>query len=155
MSYTLSIATAETRDLVVDALRAAADQRTRVARGAARNVSVAKAAGKDVRSQAVKVTALLAEAGDLAELAEELAATTDLVIVATAPAVTKTDQAIAVAGEVLGVTMDPTDDDGTSAAAQAIADLAGLTPSDPDAVEDPVTGALPEDAPTEPVEVLA
>jgi len=161
MSYTLSIATRETRDLVVESLRAAADQRTRVARGAARQVAAAKAGGTDVRSRSVKVTALLAEAGDLAELADQLEAAEDLVIVstttATAPVTTVAIGRQTAVTKLPGAPEAPagTVDDGTSPAAQALAELAGLTPADPDAVEDPVTGALPEDEPAQPEEVLA
>lgn len=159
MTYTLRIATAETRDLVVAALRTGADQRTRVAKGAARQVAEAKRGGADVRSRAVKVTALLAEADELTTLAAELETAEDLVIVGGIPV--NLDDAVAPgvvevrddAGAVLATVTLP-GDDGTSAAAQAIADLAGLTPHDPDAVEDPLTGALPEDAPITPEEVL-
>lgn len=160
MTYTLSIATEETRDLVVDALRAAADQRTRVARGAARQVAAAKAGGTDVRSRSVKVTALLAEAGDLAELAEELAAATEVAVITVAadgalefpPAKSTPLDALEAMAAAAVATVGT--DDGTSLAAQAIADLAGLTPHDPDAPEDPLTGATPEDEPTAVEEVL-
>lgn len=176
MTYTLRIATQETRDLVVAALRTGADQRTRVAKGAARQVAEAKRGGADVRSRAVKVTALLAEADELTTLAAELEQATDVPVL-TYPGgpitVTRTelgivggtpvnlDETVAPgvvelrddAGTVLAAVAIP-GDDGTSPAAQAIAELAGLTPSDPDAVEDPLTGALPEDAPTTVEEVL-
>lgn len=82
MSYTLRLLTEEARDLVVEALRAESDKRTRVARGAAQHVAADKAAGvKDVRSGAVRVAMLLAEAGTLADLADELAATEDVPVV--------------------------------------------------------------------------
>lgn len=161
MTYVLRLATEETRDLVVTSLRAAADQRTRVARGAAGQVAEERRAGRDVRTKAVKVTALLAEADTLAKVADELA---------TAEAVHVVERAITPPGAFPGDPAvdltrleDPTPldvaatslgDDGTSAAAQRIAALAGLTPADPDAVEDPLTGALPEDTPTTAEEVL-
>lgn len=145
MSYTLTIATREDRDLIVAALRQASNQRTRVARQASGKVAADKRAGKDVRSASVKVTALLAEADVLEGLADELAATRDVPVVTATPVpATLTDDAVATS---LG-------DDGTSVAAQAIAELAGLTPADPDAVEDPLTGALPEDAAPAPEEIL-
>lgn len=150
MPYVVQLATRETRDLVVGCLRTAADQRARVARKASSEVAAEKRAGKDVRSSAVKVTALLAEADELAKLADELAAAEDLPIVtSTRPPVVEA----ATGAPVLAVVGDPGDDDGTSPEAQAVAELAGLTPADPDAVEDPETGALPEDEPTEPEDV--
>jgi hypothetical protein len=162
VTYTVTIATEATRDLVVEALRAAAEQRTRVARGAARTVAATKAADPraDVRSRSVKVTALLAEAGDLDALATEVAALESLVVMhVDAHGRIEVEGSLRDVVEVTegGVTTTvpaPDVDDGTSEEAQALAELAGLKPSDPDAVEDPVTGALPEDEPTEPVEVL-
>lgn len=147
MPYVVQLATKETRDLVVGCLRAAADQRARVARKASAEVAVEKRAGKDVRSSAVKVTTLLAEADDLANLADQLAAAPELPIVTStrAPVV----DAATGAPAALAVVGAPEDDDGTSPEAQALAELAGLTPADPDAVEDPLTGALPEDEPTD------
>lgn len=147
MPYLVQLASPETRDLVVACLRAAADQRARVARKASAEVALEKRAGKDVRSSAVKVTTLLAEADDLANLADQLAAAEELPIVTTSDRPSIVDAATGVA---LTVVPAPGDDgDGTSPEAQAIAELAGLTPADPDAVEDPVTGALPEDEPTD------
>jgi hypothetical protein len=141
MPYVVTLATQETRDLVVGCLRAAADQRARVARKASSEVAIEKRAGKDVRSSAVKVTTLLAEADDLANLADQLAAAPELPIVSVVRP-TVIDAATG-APAVVGAG----EDDGTSPAAQAAAELAGLTPADPDAVEDPLTGALPEDEP--------
>lgn len=145
MPYVVQLATQETRDLVVACLRTAADQRARVARKASAEVAAEKRAGKDVRSSAVKVTTLLAEADDLSNLADQLAAAQDL------PVVTSVRPPVVDAGtgapEALTVVGAPSDDDGTSPEAQAVAELAGLTPADPDAVEDPLTGALPEDEP--------
>lgn len=149
MSYTVTIATTATRDLVVEALRSAADQRTRVARQAARTVADAKAAGTDVRSRSVKVTGILAEAGELAALADEVEALPDLVIVSTTPAVVEVTE-----GGITTTVAAPAVDDGTSPAAQALAELAGLQPYDPDAPEDPLSGATPEDEPTDVAEVL-
>lgn len=159
MTYLLSIATPEGRDLVVTALRQASDQRTRVARGAARKVAEAKAAKRDVRSQAVKVTDLLAEADVLAELATELERTEELVILHTSgPGVTAIPipepPTRGAAGALpLDDEEDP-EDDGLSAAAHRAAELAGLedTVIDPD---DPTldTGATAEDDEDEPAEV--
>lgn len=84
MTYTLAIATEATRDLVVEALKTAAEQRSRVARGASSKVAEAKAAGKDVRSQAVKVIGVLAEADELYQLAARLEAAEDLLVIAQA-----------------------------------------------------------------------
>lgn len=206
MPYTISLATDATRTLVADALDAAGDQRTRVALKAARQVAEDKARSKDVRSQAVKVTALLAEADELKTIAAELRAATEVAVLAvdqrgriTATgggagslparpegggggsgvdalgrdgAVTLTEEAVAqleasttprvaaLADLIVSVkgaeNTPPGDvdnppavvDDGTSPEAQHLADLAGLTPANPDAVEDPLTGALPEDEPT-------
>lgn len=86
MTYVLRIATDETRDLVVEALRAEADKRTRVASAASLTVARDKATGKDVRSASVKVTALLAEAANLDALATELANTEALPVVTTSAA---------------------------------------------------------------------
>lgn len=148
MSYTLQIATTEARDLVVASLRASADQRTRVARRASAEVMADKGSGKDPRSGAVKVTALLNEANTLTDLADELAAATDLVLLTTGtglPFVPPGTEA-----NLVGLTGD----DGTSPAAQALAELAGLTtPLDPAAVEDPETHELPEDRAATPVDV--
>lgn len=160
MPYTLRLATPATRDLVVEALKGAADQRTRVALGAARKVAEAKAAGSDVRSRAVKVTALLAEAGDLSALATELANAPEVPIVATypTPVVITREQA----GEALDVAPaeEPDEEEGTglSARAEALAALAGLTDAivDPDA-PDVDTHAIAEDEPADDdvAEVLA
>lgn len=150
MTYVLRLADDDTRALVVASLRAAADQRTRVARGAAGKVAEDKRAGRDVRAQAVKVTVLLAEADTLARVADQLAAAEDLPIVEH----TVTDTLEALAGVPDALAALEAGDDGTSAAAQHLAALAGLTPADPDAVEDPETGALPEDNPTTVEEVL-
>lgn len=145
MPYVVQLATQETRDLVVGCLRAASDQRARVARKASSEVAAEKRAGKDVRSSAVKVTALLAEADELAQLADQIANAPEL------PVITQTRPPIvdAATGAALPTVVGATGDDGTSPEAQALAELAGLTPADPDAVEDPVTGALPEDEPTD------
>lgn len=146
MPYLVQLASRETRDLVVGCLRAAADQRARVARKASSEVAIDKRAGKDVRSSAVKVTTLLAEADDLANLADQLAAAEELPIVS----VVRPGVVDAATGSPVTVVPAAGDDgDGTSPEAQAIAELAGLTPADPDAVEDPLTGALPEDEPTD------
>lgn len=148
MPYVVHIATKETRDLVVGALRAASDQRARVARKASSEVAADKRAGKDVRSSAVKVTTLLAEADELAQLADQIATAEQLPIVTTQ---TRAPIVDAATGATLPVVVGATGetDDGTSPEAQALAELAGLTPADPDAVEDPLTGALPEDEPTD------
>lgn len=146
MPYRLTIATPEGRDLVVGALRAAADQRTRVARQAAGAVAATKAAGRDVRSSAVKVVALLAEADVLDNLAGELEQLDEVAIVSATEDVPIPD-----------ATIEPADDeadDGLSVEAQAAAEAAGLKPYDPDEPEDPLTGATSEDDPTEPEEVL-
>lgn len=153
MSYTLTIATDADRTLVVEAIRAAAEQRTRVARGAAGNVQLAKAAGQDVRAKAVRVTLLLAEADRLSKLATELEdAPLITVVTPTSNTAASNDSGTTVAvteGGMTTVVAAPAVDDGTSSAAQALAELAGLRAADPDAVEDPLTGAVPEDEPLE------
>lgn len=156
MPYTLSIATPEARDLVVAALREAADKRSRVARTAGRGLAIEKRGGKDVRSGAVRVAMILGEAGDLEALAEELASAANLPILerltnATIAIPDPADEADPLTPADLGQLAG---DDGTSLEAQALAALAGLSPSDPDAVEDPLTNALPEDEPTKPEEIL-
>lgn len=148
MTYRLTILTDYDRDLVVESLRSSADQRVRVARKASTSVADDKRAGKDVRSAAVKLTALLAEADVLEGLATELAAAPEVNLLADVPLVVA-GAAIA-AGErleVQGIPIDPADivDDGTSKAAQELAALAGLEAAI--IVEDPLTGALPEDEP--------
>lgn len=173
MPYVLTIATPEGRDLVVAALRAEADKRTRVARGAAQHVAADKlAGGRDVRSSAVRVAMLLAEAGQLADLADELAAATELAVLSVAA-----DGALRTAGipepkagDATAVVVDPlrpgltaqdlaaaagVPDDGLSDAAHRAAELAGLEDAyvDPDG-EDVETGATAEDDPDEVEEVL-
>jgi len=81
MSYTLRILTEDSRDLVVEALRAEAAKRTRVAQGAALALAEDRAARKDVRAASVRITDLLAEAGRLDQLADELAAAEDVPVV--------------------------------------------------------------------------
>lgn len=157
-TYSLRLATEATRDLVVDALRAEADKRTRVAQGAAQHVASDRRSGKDVRSASVRVTALLAEAGELADLADELAAH-----VGTLPVISPDPPALMTAEELatnLGVPLaevlpDPDSDDGLSEAAHRAAELAGLEDAfvDPDG-EDVETGATAEDEPDVAVEVL-
>ena len=169
MPYVLRLATPDTRDLVVEALRSAASQRTRVATRAAREVAKAKADRRDVRSQAVKVTALLAEAAELGELADELADATEVAVMSvdqagkittapipdpTAPARTPREVAeAALEGRDAEEDTPPEDgaeeDDGTSLEAQRLAQLAGLTDAvvDPDA-PDVDTGSIREDEPT-------
>lgn len=146
MPYTLTLATPDTRDLVVTALRTAADQRTRVARGAARKVAEAKAARRDVRSQAVKVTDLLAEADVLAELAADLEQQPALPLVVADTTASGEDPAPASAEDPAG--------DGLSAAAHRAAALAGLEDALPDP-DDPTldTGATAEDEPDDAEEV--
>lgn len=148
MPYTVSLATVEDRDLVVTALRSAADQRTRVARGAARKVAEAKALKRDVRSQAVKVTDLLAEADVLAELAIELEAATDVPVVrpvADLGGIVGEEELAALREQLTGEPAAPVEDDGTSPQAQALAAAAGLEDA---IIEDGVdTGATAEDEP--------
>lgn len=153
MPYVLKIATEAARDLVVASLKGAADQRTRVARQAAGKVAEAKRANpsKDVRSASVRVTSLLGEADTLERLAAELAAAPHVPIVEAAP---EAEDPLAALGAVPEALEELAADDGTSAEAQHLAELAGLTPADPDAVEDPITHALPEDEPAEAEEVL-
>ena len=153
MPYTLTIATPATRALVVEALRGAADQRTRVAKGAARKVAGARAEGRDVRSQAVKVTALLAEADELSELAAELEAAAEVVVLSVAQ--DGALEVIPIPEPVEPLLEDPDededpDDDGLSPAAHAAAERAGLTAVavDEDA-PDVDTGADPEDDPAD------
>lgn len=148
--YTLRLATEETRDLVVSALRSAADQRTRVARTAAGRVAEKKRTGKDVRSASVKVTTLLAEADSLAVLADDLAAADALPVVADTPVL----DVAAIKEKLSGVTPETlaaAEGDGTSPRAQALAAAAGLT----DAIleEDVDTGAIVEDEPDQIEEV--
>ena len=153
MPYVLTIATPEARDLIVASLRAAADQRTRVARSAAGRVADEKRAGRDVRSSAVKVTALLAEADQLANVADELAALKELAVLSTSPAGVTAVPIPEPAAEP--VPEDAGDDDGLSAEAHRLAELACLEDAlvDPD---DPTldTGATAEDEPDEAEEVL-
>lgn len=152
MTYTLRLLTVESRDLVVEALLAESDKRTRVAQGAAQHVAADKQAGvKDVRSSAVRVAMLLAEAGQLADLARELRAAEDVPVYTMPGHISLTEEQIAATlpdsvvvnvqrDEVPGgpwtdpaVTVvvdtppdpDP-EDDGLSPAAQALAALAGL-----------------------------
>lgn len=149
--YALRIATDETRELVVDALRSAADQRTRVARAAAGKVADEKRAGKDVRSSAVRVTTLLAEADQLATIADELAAAEALPVLAPVTEEQLAEARAQLAGDATAtVVPDPPEDDGTSPEAQALAAAAGLTDA---IVEDGVdTGATAEDEPDGDVE---
>lgn len=149
MTYVLTLATEADRDLVVDALKSAGDQRTRVARQASRKVAMDKRAGKDVRSAAVRVTAMLAEADALIDLASSLAAQDEIPVVR----YTTTDFIRDVIKGDLTPTEAP-DDDGTSAAAQHLAALAGLDQDLPDEDADDIeSGALTEDDDPNPTEV--
>lgn len=166
-TYRLTLATEATRDLVVEALRAEASRRSRVATKASLTVAEDKLAKRDVRSAAVRVTGLLAEAAQLGQLADELAAAEALPIVDRVPPLavakpelevdlTKLDDPtpLDVAAAMLGVdagTGEPVleedpDDDGLSPAAHAIAELAGLDDALLDE-DDPTldTGATAED----------
>lgn len=144
MPYTLTVATPEDRDLVVAALRGAANQRLRVARTAGGEVAREKRQGADVRSAAVRVTMLLAEADALETIAADLEAAEESTVVRVAQdgslEVPPTVETI----ESLRAQLSGDEDDGTSLEAQALAELAGLTAADPDAVEDEL-GRLPED----------
>jgi hypothetical protein len=164
MTYTLRLATEATRDLVVEALRAEASKRTRVASKASLSVAEDRLAKRDVRSASVRVTALLAEAAQLGALADELALAEALPVMSAAvveasrapsgtiPAdggvdLSKLDDPtpLDVAAGMLGVWPD---DDGLSEAAHRAAELAGLEDAfvDPDG-EDVETGATAEDEP--------
>lgn len=137
MTYTLSLVDTESRDLVVNALRAEADRRGRAAERIAGMVRQDKAAGQDVRTSSVRVTVLLGEAAELRAAADTLAEAQDLVLVATTPVVNAaTGAPIATAISVELIDGPPTlpglEGDGTSPQAQAMADLAGLTGYDPD-----------------------
>lgn len=157
MTYVLALATEATRDLVVAALTTAGEQRTRVALKAAAAVAELAKARKDVRSRAVKVTALLADAAELGDLAATLKAATPLVehrgpapdLPTPAPVDVDSLRTLLTGEEPTAedpdVPPDPDDDDGTSPEAQRLAALAGLEP----AVEDPLTGSIPEDEPTD------
>ena len=164
MSYTLAIATDATRDLVVDALKGAADQRTRVASAAALTVANNKLEGRDVRSASVKVTSLLAQAAQLGQLATELAAQEAVAVVHRFPhpvTITKAEAGVALTPleeHAIEVNADGTTDDldealidtlddGLSDAAHAAAELAGLTNAPLLDEEDPTldTGATRED----------
>lgn len=162
MTYTLRLLTAESRDLVVEALRSAAGQRAKVAQAAALELAPDRAARKDVRAASVRVTDLLAEAGRLNQLADELATADDVPLITGPPpslavdqpahAVTLTglEDAIArgdnqQAADELAALTDAVDD-GLSDAAHAAAQLAGLEEARLDE-DDPTleTGALAED----------
>jgi hypothetical protein len=70
--------------LVAEALLAMSKQRVRVASTAAQEVTAEKAAGRDVRPSAVKVTALLADAAELEAISRQLA-TGELVLTTPLP----------------------------------------------------------------------
>lgn len=155
MTYTLHLATPETRDLVVEALRSAASQRTRVAQRAAVEVAADKAARQDVRTRSVRLVELLAAAGQLEALADELETAQAVPVLAERAPWDVFDVARAEHEVRLDGLEDPTpldvaaggDGTGLSAEAQHVAELAGLKPYDPDAPEAPDTGAIPEDVP--------
>lgn len=69
----LAFVDAEDRDLLVESLRAAADQRRRAAMRAASELADAKADGADIRSRAVKLVDVLAAADTLTIYADQLA----------------------------------------------------------------------------------
>lgn len=166
MTYTLALPDADARDLAVTALRSEADRRSRASEQLAGIVRQDKAAGQDVRPSAVRVTMLLGEAAELRAMADMLAEAPETGVIA-GPVVNGTpartlDEALAMptavpADEPLpGVDVGTGGDDGTSEAAQRLAELAGLTADDPDAraydpnePEDPETGATSEDEPTD------
>lgn len=164
MPYTVTLATAEDRDLVVGCLRSAADQRTNVARKAAAEVARDRAAKVEHRTSAVKVAMLLAQSDALVNLADELAAAPELPVLRAVGDATPvgtainglTDEqlnaALSAAGETPAAPAPPAMNldvaiatvlaaaDGTSPEAQQLAATAGL-------VEDPETGVAPEDVP--------
>ncbi len=132
MTYNLAVPEAD-RDLVVACLRAASDQRMRVARTAAGTIPTDKAEGKEVRGQALKVAMVLAESNTLATLADTLAAAT----MAAAPTIDPTPTATAaVAGQ-------PVPDVPLEVAIAVVLAAAGQTPAAN--LEDPLTGATLED----------
>lgn len=143
MPFLLTLATDDDRRVVVDSLRSASDQRTRVARRLAADVSADKRAGKDARSAAMKVAGLLDEANTLAQAADQLAGATNLLMIEHTTPPNSEQPSVHVTTENPD---DDPDDDGTSPAAQAVADLAGLTDNpeaDPDAEDE--HGASAED----------
>ena len=167
MTYTLRILTEDARDLVVAAMRAEAAKRTRVAQGAALALAEERALKRDVRSSAVKVADLLAEAGRLDQLADELANTPDVPVVSgPVPPMAVTDPANAVVltdleehlveAAATGTDLDAVDSaladeagDGLSDAAHAAmrrAEQFAEEHLDPDGA-DVVTNALVEDDP--------
>jgi hypothetical protein len=173
MPYVLTIATPATRTLVVEAMRARADTLARAATRASADLELERAAGKDVRSRAVKLVTMLAQARDLENLAGELEALEELALVEASAAgvtavpipepvpltvgadepgaITAVEAAALLEERRLELVPPPADDDGLSAAAHALADAAGLEPT---VLEDDL-GALPEDEPTDVVDVLA
>lgn len=159
MTYTLTLETAEERDLAVSALRAEADRRTRVAEQLAGRVKADKARRQDVRPDAVKVTMLLGDSADLRAMADTWANTPQTGVIAgpvVEPPITGPDAPPVLDEPLPGVDVGAGGDDGTSEEAQRLAELAGLTADDPDAraydpsePEDPTTGATSEDEPTD------
>jgi len=128
MTYTLRLLTAESRDLVVEALRAEASKRTRVASKASLAVAADKVLKRDVRSASVRVTALLAEAAQLEQLADELAAAQDVPVV-TGPvpplAVTDPDLAVRVTDVDPAATLTPLEEHAIEATAEGDLDDVG------------------------------
>lgn len=136
MPYTLSLIDVESRDLVVAALRAGADQRSRAAERIAKIVRSDKAARKDVRPDSVRVTILLGEAAELRAAADTLATAEDTALVAYVPPPDAPAIVDAATGDPVLIGLGtPPEDDGTSPQAQAMAELANLTGYDPDTDE--------------------
>lgn len=160
-TYTLRLATEATRDLVVEALRAEAGKRTRVAVKASLSVAADRLERKDVRSASVRVTALLAEAAQLGALADELAAAEAMPVLTMHPSASAMVEDLKGldledAAVILGVPLDAPDpdedtvDDGLSDAAHAAMaaaeEFAEEYLADPDGT-DVDTHALGEDEP--------
>lgn len=109
--------------LLVEVLQASADTRRRAATRAAVELEAERAASKDVRAGALRVTRLLAQAGRLEEVARELEA-----------------------GRLRLVAIDPA----LAGAATPVTPLALVPP--PPAAEEPTTVTAPAATPREPTE---
>ncbi len=112
--------------IAAEAVRAEADRRRRAGIRAATGLAADRRAGKDIRGRAVKVIDLLATADELDRLGDLMGGGDST----SGPAVAELDDDDGVATDDLLTRVTATaGGDGTSAAAQAAAELAGLEPT--------------------------
>ncbi|MDE0778923.1 MAG: hypothetical protein OSB43_21790 [Nocardioides sp.] len=73
MTYSISIDTEQTRDLVVSALQSVRDHSIAEALSGSSDIAQARRAGEDPRTAALRITLLLSEANEIGAVAQALA----------------------------------------------------------------------------------